>query len=97
MPTTNPLTQDHEVACQGTPVQSDLIMCLQLAAQIGRETRRSACISLYTAPSVDESDGKTSAAAVFVLVCYFFLFLFFSETLKQRTADDCDDPQNLIL
>lgn len=95
MPTTNPLTQDHEVACQGTPVQSDLIMCLQLAAQIGRETRRSACFSLYTAPSVDESDGKTSAAAIFFLVCYFFFF--FSETLKQRTADDCDDPQNLIL
>lgn len=68
------LTQDHEVACQGTPVQSDLIMCLQLAAQIGRETRRSACFSLYTAPSVDESDGKASAAAIFFLVCSFFFW-----------------------
>lgn len=47
-------------------------MCLQLAAQIGRETRRSDCFSLYTAPNVDESDGKTSAAAIFFLVCYFF-------------------------
>lgn len=84
MPTTNPLTQDHEVACQGTPVQSDLIMCLQLAAQIGRETRRSACFSLYTAPSVDESDGKTSAAAIFFLVCYFFFFFFWNPQTKNR-------------